>query len=264
MNKIIITSTIFASIGSYFLIIDDDPRKMIRNSLAKTHDRSSVRARLDEIGRTGEIEYQNFRLRQLSFVGASTFFVVTAILIVGKSLLSGILLGVLSSLATYFYTERELTVAVNRHRSKIEAEFPAMIEMLTLALSAGETPLTAMRRISICANGLLADEFARTVRHVHAGEPFHIALDRMGRSLHSFLIRRFVDAFITAMARGAPVIEVLSRHALEARENQRNRILGAAAKAEISMMIPVVFLILPISILFALWPSLMNLNLFAS
>jgi tight adherence protein C len=29
-------------------------------------------------------------------------------------------------------------------------------------------------------------------------------------------------------------------------------------------MIPVVFLILPISILFALWPSLTNLNLFAS
>jgi tight adherence protein C len=40
--------------------------------------------------------------------------------------------------------------------------------------------------------------------------------------------------------------------------------LSAAGKAEISMMIPVVFLILPISILFALWPSLTNLNLFAS
>jgi tight adherence protein C len=94
--------------------------------------------------------------------------------------------------------------------------------------------------------------------------PFHIALDQMGRTLHSFHIRRFVDAFITAMLRGAPIIDVLSRHALEAREGQRNRILGAAAKAEISMMIPVVFLILPISILFALWPSLTNLNLFAS
>jgi tight adherence protein C len=39
--------------------------------------------------------------------------------------------------------------------------------------------------------------------------------------------------------------------------------MGAAAKAEISMMVPVVFLILPISILFALWPSLANLNLIA-
>ena len=59
-------------------------------------------------------------------------------------------------------------------------------------------------------------------------------------------------------------LEVLSRHAVEARGNQRNRVMAAAGKAEISMMIPVVFLILPISILFALWPSLTNLNMFAS
>jgi len=56
--------------------------------------------------------------------------------------------------------------------------------------------------------------------------------------------------------------EELTRHASEARSVQRNRVLSAAGKAEISMMIPVVFLILPISILFALWPSLANLNLF--
>ena len=66
------------------------------------------------------------------------------------------------------------------------------------------------------------------------------------------------------MVRGAPIAEVLIRHAQEARDSQRNQILAAAGKAEISMMIPVVFLILPISMLFALWPSLMNLNLFAS
>jgi len=66
------------------------------------------------------------------------------------------------------------------------------------------------------------------------------------------------------MVRGAPITEILVRHAQEARDHQRNRVLAAAGKAEISMMIPVVFLILPISILFALWPSLTNLNLFAS
>ena len=86
----------------------------------------------------------------------------------------------------------------------------------------------------------------------------------MGKEFNSITIRRFVDSLIIATLRGAPIIEVLQRHALEAREAQRNRVLDAAAKAEISMMIPVVFLILPISILFALWPSLANLNLFSS
>jgi tight adherence protein C len=86
----------------------------------------------------------------------------------------------------------------------------------------------------------------------------------MGRDINSPLVRKFVDSLVNAMVRGAPITDVLIRHAQEARDNQRNRILAAAGKAEISMMIPVVFLILPISILFALWPSLTNLNLFAS
>jgi len=60
--------------------------------------------------------------------------------------------------------------------------------------------------------------------------------------------------------RGAPIVEVLQRHAQESRTAHRNRIMTAAGKAEISMMIPVVFLILPVSMLFALWPSLSNLN----
>ena len=134
--------------------------------------------------------------------------------------------------------------------------------MYSLAMSAGETPLAAMERISLTANGSLAVNFARVVNLVKSGKPFHIALDEMGRDLDSLLVRRFVDALIIAALRGAPLIDVLQRHAQEARESQRNRVMGAAAKAEISMMVPVVFLILPISILFALWPSLANLNSF--
>jgi tight adherence protein C len=54
----------------------------------------------------------------------------------------------------------------------------------------------------------------------------------------------------------------LSHGAYESRNQERVRLLAAAGKSEITMMIPVVFLILPVSILFALYPSLMNLNLF--
>jgi len=160
--------------------------------------------------------------------------------------------------------DRELTKAVKRRRENIEAEFPAVIEMLTLAIAAGETPMSAMLRIAQSAEGALAQEFQIVISEVRSGSPLSETLDALGRRVKSVMIRRFVDALITATLRGAPLVEVLSRHAIEARGNQRNRVMGAAGKAEISMMIPVVFLILPISILFALWPSLTNLNMFAS
>jgi tight adherence protein C len=120
-----------------------------------------------------------------------------------------------------------------------------------------------MQRVSQRASGALAQEFQLVITEVSRGIPFMDALDAMGRRVHSLSVRRFIDALVLAINRGAPLIEVLHSHAREAREHQRNRVLSAASKAELSMMVPVVFLILPISILFALWPSVSNLNLFA-
>jgi tight adherence protein C len=165
---------------------------------------------------------------------------------------------------TYVVLDRELSKDIKKRRELIESEFPAIIEMLTLAIAAGETPMNALLRIAESAEGQLAKEFQIVVAGVRSGSPLNETLDAMGRRVKSVMIRRFVDALVTATLRGAPLVEVLSRHAVEARGNQRNRVMGAAGKAEISMMIPVVFLILPISILFALWPSLTNLNMFAS
>ena len=69
--------------------------------------------------------------------------------------------------------------------------------------------------------------------------------------------------FRSAISRGVPLVDVLQSQAREAKNAQRNRIISIASKSEVSMMVPVVFLILPISILFALWPSLSNLNLYS-
>jgi tight adherence protein C len=225
-------------------------------------DRTRVKSRLEQMGRGGE--YENFRLKQISWasLGAGLGFLL-ALVLTGKPFASTILSG-LGGFAIYFLIDRRLSREVVVYRLEIESEFASIVEMLTLSLSAGETPLNAITRISLRANGLLASEFGRVVDLVREGLSFHASLDALGRRVDSVVIRRFVDSLITAMLRGAPLIEVLQRHAGEARQNQRNILMDKAGKAEISMMIPVVFLILPISVLFALWPSLTHLNLFAA
>jgi len=251
-------------ISAYFLIFDERPTEVFVKTAGSIRDKNFLKMKLQEIGKTGYEEYARFRFNQIRNAVIAAIFTLLVFTFANKSFYLVVTATVIVGASTYLFAERKLDSAVKIYRENIEAEFPAVIELLTLALSSGETPLVAMNRIATKADGALAREFSRVVSEVHSGKPFHIALDRMGRSVNSNLIRRFVDALITAMLRGAPVIEVLQRHALEARENQRNRILGAASKAEISMMIPVVFLILPISILFALWPSLSNLNLFVA
>ena len=242
----------------------EEARKVIMRNAKESDDRTAIRARLEELGKAGEKDYEVFRIKQYGYSASGAAVALIVLFILSQKLLLSIFSAFLIAAVLYVLIDRELTKAVKKHRELIEAEFPAIIEILTLAIAAGETPMSAMLRISESAQGAMAQEFQIVVAGVRSGLPLSQTLDAMGRRVKSVMIRRFVDALVTATLRGAPLVEVLSRHAVEARGNQRNRVMGAAGKAEISMMIPVVFLILPISILFALWPSLANLNLFAA
>ena len=270
MVQIILISMLFAVPGVLLYATSDEiellnelgSRAKIR--VAGVKDRTGIHERLEELGKRTERDYQDFRIRQSGFCIAAATLVMVFMITSGKALISVVLFAVIVAGLVFILIDRELTSQIKKHREAIEAEFPAIIEMMTLAISAGETPMQAMLRIGASAQGELSKEFSVVITEIRSGQPLHIALDSMGRRVSSVMIRRFVDAVVTATLRGAPLIEVLSRHAVEARANQRNRIMNAAGKAEVAMMIPVVFLILPISILFALWPSLTNLNLFAS
>ena len=262
MKISILIPGLFAAIGALSLALNNSPHNEVKSRVGRSRDRKKVQERLSEIGLTKSADFETFRIRQLVIAGSASLVTMFALIVLGKPPVVALLLSVIEAVFVYFAIDRNLTVKVKNQRLLVDAEFPAIVEMYSLAMSAGETPLAAMERIAGNANGSLAIKFARVVDLVKSGKPFHLALDEMGRDLDSVLIRRFVDALIIATLRGAPLIDVLQRHAQEARESQRNRVLGAAAKAEISMMVPVVFLILPISILFALWPSLANLNSF--
>lgn len=263
MKVSLLIPTLFAAAGALSIIFGATPKSELTSRIAKSKDRASTSSRLAEIGLDSPKDFEKFRLNQILLSAAIGFISLLLAVIFGYSPTVALLFALIKSTFAFMVIDRNLTKKVKKQRLMIDAEFPAVIEMYSLALSAGETPLVAMERIANSARGSLASEFSFVVAQVKSGKPFHLALDEMGRGLESLLIRRFVDSLIIATLRGAPLNEVLQRHAQEAREAQRNRVMGAAAKAEISMMVPVVFLILPISILFALWPSLANLNLIA-
>ena len=262
MKLSIAIPTIFAASGAFWLISASGPKSDIKSRIESARDRASTTARLAEIGKDQPRDFEAFRTRQLSISAIFGFISFALVLIASRPPVFALLLSSALAISTYIWVDRDLSKKVKEQRRLIDDEFPAVIEMYSLAISAGETPLVAMERIASSASGSLAREFAVVVAQVKEGKAFHLALDELSRGVESLLIRRFVDSLIIATLRGTPLADVLQRHTEEARQVQRNRVMGAAAKAEISMMVPVVFLILPISILFALWPSLTNLNLF--
>jgi tight adherence protein C len=93
-----------------------------------------------------------------------------------------------------------------------------------------------------------------------AGVPLAVALDEIAHQSGVPALRRFIDGVIVTLERGTPIAETLRMQANDVREEHRRALLEASGRAEIAMMIPIVFLIMPITVLFALWPSITTLS----
>jgi tight adherence protein C len=65
------------------------------------------------------------------------------------------------------------------------------------------------------------------------------------------------------MDRGTPLADILRAHAAQARDQQKRRLIETGSRREVHMLLPVVFLILPVVVLFVLYPGLVSLSLLA-
>lgn len=235
--------------------------KVFQRSL-RVKSRVQIEERLSKLGRTELQDYENFRISQLTYTSIGITILSLFLFSNRITWTTYCFLMVLIPIGVFAVTERNLKNRCEKRVKDIEGEFPSAIEMLTLAVGAGESPASALKRISTRANGLLANEFKRVIVEIENGRTFTAALDDVSKRLSSDVIRRFADALAISISRGSSLVETLSHSASEVRNQERIQLLTAAGKSEISMMIPVVFLILPVSILFALYPSLANLDLF--
>ncbi len=164
--------------------------------------------------------------------------------------LLGVLVGFLS--VRYF-----LGYASKSRVKRIEAQLPAVWEFLSLSLSAGEGLPDALRRMASIGHGDVTDEFRVVVLDVQIGIPLATALQTMGRKLRISSLSRGLEQILGALNRGTPVSAVLQAHALDAREDAKRRLLESAGQKEVAMLVPLVFLILPVTIVFAVFPGLL-------
>lgn len=148
-----------------------------------------------------------------------------------------------------------LRISVTRRLRRIADEYPTVLEFLSLSLAAGEGIFAAMQRVSRMGRGELAAEISRVVVRVQSGETTTSALTTVARELGYRPWERSCDHIVTALERGAPLVEVLRAQAQDARELAKRELLEQAGRKEISMMVPLVLLVLPVTVLFAIYPS---------
>jgi tight adherence protein C len=223
----------------------------------------TARRRLDQLG--SPIGVDQFRAQQVvcGAIGAVLGALLGLVLGAGRGvpvvpvaglLCVGGLLGVLGR-------DKWLSLQVTRREERMLAEFPTVAELLALSVGAGEGAVGALDRVSRTCRGELSTELRRTLADARTGASLVEALEGMASRTSLPSVARFVDGVAVAVERGTPLGDVLRAQAQDARELSRRRLLEAGGKKEIAMMIPVVFLVLPVTVLFAVYPGLTVLDL---
>lgn len=154
-----------------------------------------------------------------------------------------------------------LTSQVRARERRILAEFPTVAELLALSVAAGEGPVAALGRVVQHSGGELSRDLGRVLAAIRTGEPVGAAFDAMAATTGLPLVSRFAQGVAIAVERGTPLADVLHAQAGDVREAGRRELIEVAARREVLMMVPVVFLILPVTILFAFWPGFIGLSL---
>ncbi len=153
-----------------------------------------------------------------------------------------------------------LTRQLEQREATMLAEFPVFADLLALTVVAGEAPPDALRRVCRLTGGELARDLDGALARARTGVPLTTALTEVAERTTLEPFARFVQGIVVGLERGTPLADVLRAQAVDVREIGKRALLEAGGRKEISMMVPVVFLILPVTVLFALYPGLLTLT----
>lgn len=226
---------------------------------------ATVRRRLDRAGLS--VTVADFRVEQVvwglvgfslaaayglleSWRGASARDVAPLLVLCGLGFAAGVVL-----------RDQRLSAQVRQRERAMLLEFPAVAELLALAVAAGEGPVAALGRVVGRSSGALADDLAHVLAAVRTGTPVGEAFDALAARTGVPLVARFAEGVAVAVERGTPLADILHAQAADVREAGRRELIESAARREVLMMVPVVFLVLPVTVVFAFWPGAVGLTM---
>jgi tight adherence protein C len=244
------------------LILDPLIRELGRGVERLLGGATSVRRRMERSGLAPDVE--SFRAEQVVWgVVGGVLGLVTATLrwlSEGGSVIPLVLLVFCAVAVGIVARDQMLTRSANQRERQMLAEFPTVAELLALAVGAGEGATGALERVCRLSRGQLAAELRQCLADARAGANLPTALQGLADRTGLASLARFVDGIVIAVERGTPLADVLRSQAQDVREAGRRAVMEEGGKKEIAMMVPVVFLVLPVTVLFAIYPGVAFLN----
>ena len=147
-------------------------------------------------------------------------------------------------------------------RGLVLMELPTILDMLTLATSAGMALEQALEEVARHSEGVVALELRLVARELALGQRRNLqeALEVMANRLGTPEVEHVLGRMNAAYEQGLPLGQALPAHAQALRERQRLHIAEEGGKASVRMLLPVALLILPALFVVVLVPAAAELT----
>lgn len=139
-------------------------------------------------------------------------------------------------------------------------ELPQHLDVMAARIENGES-VFAVLIVQSQYGGSFAKALRRLATRLQYGESIEAALELLEAECNSDAVSEFVNKVLLSIQRGTPLADQLHSLAVTVRGQQRVQLLRRAGGNELKMLIPLVFLILPTTVTFAIFPSLQLLQL---
>ncbi len=249
------TGSLFGPLQRIFQLFLSDAVHRLGRFNVSVHGLS---ARLAQAGRSESA--LEFRAVQFLYAAAGLLLgVVVSLLLLWQgsiNIMGAVTLTLGPMVGGYLFYDYLLGARIKRRQERLLMECPALAELMALAVGAGESASSALDRVARSSQGVLSEEFGKVLAQTRAGTPLVDALNDFSTRVNVPALTRFVDGISVAVNRGTPLAEVLRAQAQDVRDVAKRELMESAGRKEIAMMVPLIFGVLPLTVVFAVFPGL--------
>jgi tight adherence protein C len=147
--------------------------------------------------------------------------------------------------------------ARNRHLQAVRQSLPDTADMLYAHVLGGKNLDQAFKGAAALAREPLGPLLTVAVREMELGSTREEAFDRLSRACPVRELASLLRSLLEAEKRGHSLSASLAVFSREIRLRRRDQVRAAGARAPLKMLVPLIFLILPASVLLTVGPTLL-------
>lgn len=150
---------------------------------------------------------------------------------------------------------------MRRRHNTDAAEVAVISSVIALGLRGGLTVAAALELSLVGASGRVAEYLRQVMSAIDLGAPTARTLSEAASGCNSPPVEELLNKLQISSELGSGLAEQLDDLAASLRQQVATERLARSTASETKMLLPLVFLILPVTVIFALYPSMQILNI---